>query len=410
MDILFFSHYFPPEVNAPASRTYANCRRWAASGHRVTVVTGAPNCPDGVLYPGYRNQLRQKEVMDGIEVVRVWTFIAANRGIFLRSLNYLSYLFSSLLAVLFRKRPDIIIATSPQLFCGLSGLLAGKIRRVPAILEVRDIWPESILAVEAINSPGVVGFLGWLERRMYRWALHIVAVGEGYRQKLLEKGVEPGKISVVTNGVDRDIFFPRPPDRELKEKLGLAGRLVCGYLGTIGMACGLESVLEAAEILKDRGRDDVVFLLVGSGAMRVRLEEQKHRRGLDNVVFTGQVGKSEIPRYLSICDLVLVHLKKVPLFTTVLPSKIFEAAGMARPIVCGVAGHAARLVRESGAGVEVEPGSPRELAEALIRLADDPAARRRLGENGLKNLAARFDRDRLADDYLKIMRDIRDTR
>lgn len=403
MDILFFTHYFPPEVNAPASRTYANCRRWAQAGDRVTVVTGFPNCPDGVIYPGYKNRPYRREMVDGIEVIRVWTLIAPNRGTLLRSLNYLTYSLSALVASLFLSRSDVIIATSPQLFCGLVGLVAGRLKGVPAILEIRDIWPESIIAVEAVNNRWIVGFLSLLEKKMYQWALHIVTVGEGYRAKLLEKGVEDRKISVVSNGVDLELFYPRPPDRELQGRLGIGGRMVCGYLGTIGLACGLETVIEAGRILRDRGRNDIVFLLVGSGAVRQELEDQAGRLGLDNIIFTGQITKDEVPAYLSICDAVLVHLKKVPLFTTVLPSKIFEAAGMAKPIICGVAGFAARLVSEADAGICVEPGNAEEVVAALLRLAADPEERRQMGERGYQNLALPYDRDRLAEKYLRIL-------
>jgi len=404
MKILFFSHYFPPEVNAPASRTYANCKRWVEAGHRVTVITCAPNCPDGVVYKGYRNRLFQREVMDGIEVIRVWTFLAPNKGTFLRIVNYLSYMVSGIVVGIFKKKPDIMIATSPQFFCGWAGIIAGRLKNVPLLLEIRDIWPESIIAVGAIKNVTVIRFIEWWEKKMYRLARHIIAVGEGYKQQLLGKGVSSQRISVVMNGVDKSMFFPRPTDTKLKSQLGITDKFVCSYVGTIGLAGGLEVVLRAALILEEMKRDDIVFLLVGSGAMRDDLEAEQKRIGLSNVIFTGQLEKSEMPAILSISDAVLVHLTKTDLFLTVMPSKIFEAAGMARPIICGVAGYAAELVKKAGGGICIEPENPGELVDAIDFLAGHPDKGKKMGESGYKFITEHYDRDILAENYLGIIK------
>ncbi|MEA1927581.1 MAG: glycosyltransferase family 4 protein [Candidatus Auribacterota bacterium] len=403
MQVLFFSHYFPPEVNAPASRTYANCKRWVKAGHRVTVITGAPNCPDGVVYKGYRNRLFQRELQDGIEVIRVWTYLAANKGTFFRIINYLSYMFSAILASLSRKKPDIMIATSPQFFCGWAGIIAGRLRNVPLLLEIRDIWPESIIAVGAIKNKTIIRFLEWWEMKMYRASRHIITVGEGYRKRLLEKGIPAQKISVVMNGVDKSVFFPRPPDLELKKRLGISEKFVCSYVGTIGLASGLEVVLQAAILLREINREDIVFLLVGSGAMREKLEAESTRLGISNVIFTGRLEKSEMPAILSISDAVLVHLKKTDLFATVMPSKLFEASGMGRPIICGVPGYASRLVEESGGGICIEPDNPGQLVDTIEVLANNLDWGKKMGKSGHKFITARFDRDYLAKKYLSII-------
>lgn len=409
MRILFFSHYFPPEGNAPASRTYENCKRWVEAGHDVTVVTCAPNCPDGVLYDGYKNRLRQRETIDGIEVVRVWTYIAANKGTFRRILNYISYMVSALFFSMFLKKPDITIATSPQFFNGWAGVLAGRLRRVPFILEIRDIWPESIVAVGAMQNKRAVRFLEWLEIKLYAAATHIVTVGEGYRQRLLEKGVEPERISIVMNGVDRATFFPRDPDADLIKKHNLQGKYVVSYIGTIGMACGLEVVLEAARKLKEDNRDHIVFLIVGGGAVREELEEKARQMNLDNVLFTGRQDKSLMPNYLSVTDVCFVHLRKTDLFTTVMPSKIFEAAGLAKPIILGVQGFAAQLVQKAGAGICIEPDDPGALLEALDDLVSHPEKAAALGRAGFENIAQKYDRDQYAADYLEILQNHKKT-
>ncbi len=404
MRILFFSHYFPPEGNAPASRTFENCRRWSSRGHRVTVVTCAPNHPSGVLYPGYENRWRQQETRDGVRVVRVGTYLAANRGTVLRIVNYVSYMGSATLASLALPTPDVIIATSPQFFCGWTGVHAARLHRVPLILEIRDIWPESIAAVGALRNRALLRLLERLEHRMYAAARHIVTVGEGYRRCLLGKGVPATDISVVMNGVDRQLFSPSRPDPRLRRSLGVEQRFVVTYSGTIGMACGLEVVLRAAETLRRKRRDDIAFLLVGDGAHREALQAEAARRRLDSVVFTGRLDRQRMPALLASSDACLVHLRRTELFATVLPSKIFEALGMARPIINGVPGEASRLVERAGAGICIEPEDADQLVQAVERLAGDPELCQRYGRAGHEYALAHHDRDRLAADYLEVIR------
>jgi glycosyltransferase involved in cell wall biosynthesis len=403
MRILFFSHYFPPEGNAPAARTHENTTRWVRRGHQVTVVTCVPSHPAGVVYPGYRNRWRQREVIDGVEVVRVLTYVAPNQGTVRRTLNYLSYMASAAWCALFLPRPDVIVATSPQFFCGWAGVIASRLRGAPLVLEIRDLWPESIEAVEALRGRPLLRALGWLERRMYAAARRIVTVGDGYRERLLARGVPDGRISVVMNGIDLAMFRPRERDAELTRRLGLEGRFVVGYTGTIGMASGLEVVLRAAELLRRRGRDDVRFLLVGDGAVRGELEAEARRRGLDNVVFTGRQDRALVPSFLSACDACLVHLRRADLFETVMPSKLFEAAGMARPLILGVGGEARALMERAGCGIAMEPEDETQLVEAILRLAGDPGLRESLGRAGRAYVEAHHDRDRLASDYLAVL-------
>jgi len=403
MKVLFLSHYFPPEGNAPASRVHALAKRWVAAGHEVHVVTGAPNAPNGVVYDGYRNRLCRTEVADGIRVTRVWTFMAANRGKVRRVLNYLSFFVSALLAGLFVRRPDVVIATSPQFFCGWAGVWVARLRRLPFILEVRDIWPASIVAVGAMRRNRLVAFLQYLERRMYARADHIVTVGDCYKDAILQRGVPAEKITVIMNAVDTDIFRPRQPDTELKRQLGLNGEFVCAYVGTIGMACGLDVVLRAAERLRRMQRTDIRFVLVGDGAVRTQLQAEADRMGLTNVTFTGLQPKARIPAYLSVADTCLVHLRKSELFEAVMPSKIFEAAGMAKPIIIGVRGFAQRFVLDAGAGLAVEPENENELVDALVQLADSPSRGAAYGDCGHQYVTSYYTRDILADRYLRLI-------
>lgn len=406
MRILFFSHYFPPEGNAPASRTYEHCKRWVAAGHQVTVITCAPNVPTGVVYDGYRNRLwPQREKIDGIDVVRTWTYVAANSGATHRILNYLSYLVSAVFTFLFFcRRPNVIIATSPQFFCGWAGVIASWLKWTPMILEIRDIWPESIITVGAMKNGLATRFLEFLEKWMYRSANHIVAVGNGYRDNILTKAKVDNRIDVITNGVDLDLFLPIDADQAFLQKYNLQNRFVCSYVGTIGMAHGLEIVVRAAATLKEQGRNDIVFCIVGDGANRQLLEEKIEAAELGDLVkLTGRLPKSEMPTVLASSHCLLIHLKKTDLFQTVIPSKIFEAMAMQRPLVMGVQGESAEIVRRSKSGIEIESDNDQELVSAVIRLCDDAEYYQSLCQAGRSFAGENYSRNVLAARYLEII-------
>jgi glycosyltransferase involved in cell wall biosynthesis len=408
MHILFLSHYFVPENNAPAARVHSMAREWTRQGHRVTVITSAPNVPTGVVYEGYRNRLCQQEWIDGIRTVRVWTYLAANRGRLLRGFNFFSYLVTAGVAgALLRPRADVVIATSPQFFAGCAGVPVSRAHGAPFVLEIRDIWPASITAVGALKEGRVIHALEKLERALYAAADHIVAVGAGYRQHVLEQGVPDAKVEVVTNGVDADLFVPRAPDAALRARLGLDGKYVLTYAGTVGMAHGLDVVLRAGHRLRERGRDDIVLLVVGDGARRAELEQAARDQGLRNVVFTGMVGRAQLPMYLASSDACLVHMRDKALFSTVLPSKIFEDAAMEKPIIAGLRGEGSAIIEAADCGIVFAPGDDAALAAAVERLADDPEEGRRLGRNGRRFVLEHYDRRRLAHDYLAILERVR---
>ena len=399
MRILFFSHYYSPEGNAPATRVSALCERWVKAGHDVTVVTCPPNVPNGVVYDGYANK-RTSETINGVKVERVRLYIAANKGAAKRMLNFASYFFSALWAALRLPKPDVVIATSPQLLCGYAGVWYKRLRRVPLVMEIRDIWPESMFAVGAKVPAFAYWMLEKIERAMYRVCDRLVTVGEGYEARLVEKGVPKEKISIVMNGTDLDVYRPQPKNKALLEKYGLRGKFVVSYIGTVGMACGLEVVLDAAEQV---GKD-VVFVIVGDGAYRAQLEEEAKRRGLTNVVFTGRQPKASMPDWINSSDASLVHLKKTALFTTVMPSKIFESAGCKKPVIMGVDGYAKKLVMDAEAGLDMEPESAESLVACVTKLAGDKELCARLGENAYNNIALVHNRDKQAEEYLDILK------
>jgi len=404
VNILFLTDNFPPETNAPATRTHEHARNWVSAGHQVTVLTNVPNFPTGRVFPGYRNKLWQREVMDGIRVVRVWTYVTANEGFLGRSLDYFSFGVTGLIGGLFLPAPHLIVATSPQIFTALGGCILAWLKRRPFVFELRDLWPDSIVTVGAMREGPLLRMLRRLEYWLYHRSAKIVSVTNAFKRILVTNGIPQGKIVVIRNGVDLEAFVPGPKPVELARRLGLEGKFVAAYVGTIGMAHGLDALLSAAERLQDRR--DLAFVLVGAGAERIRLEEDAKRRGLGNVIFVGPVDKQEVKEYWRLCDVALVLLKDASLFLHVIPSKIFEAMGTGRPIILGVRGESLELLQEAGAGIAISPENPQALAEAITKLMGSPALCQDMGAAGRKFVETKFDREHLALEMLKVLEEV----
>lgn len=401
MKILFLSDNFPPEGNAPATRLYEHAIRWVRAGHEVTVITCAPNFPEGKLFAGYRNRLHQVEVIEGIRVVRVWTYITANEGFLKRTLDYISFMVSGFIAGLFEKRPDVVVATSPQFFCAIGGWALSRFKRRPYVFELRDLWPASITAVGAMRKNLVIRALERIEMFLYRQADAIISVTESFREELASRGIPREKIHVVINGVDLERYQPRARDEQLEAEFNLQGKFVAGYMGTHGMAHALPKVLEAAERL--RHRNDIAFFFAGAGAERAKVEAIVAERGLDNVRLIPRQPKERMPALWSICDLSLVPLRDTPVFSTVIPSKIFESMGMGVPILMSLPeGEATGIIRRSGAGVCVPPEDPQAMAEAICLLADDPQTMADLRQTAFR-VAPDYSRQTQADRMVSLL-------
>jgi glycosyltransferase involved in cell wall biosynthesis len=408
MRILYISQYFPPEMGAPAARVLELSRAWARRGHEVTVLTAFPHHPTGVIPPGYRRKVLMREKIEGIEVIRTWVYATANRGFLKRTLSYLSFMVSSVLLglPLLRRRYDVVIATSPQFFVAVAGCVISTLLRRPFIFELRDLWPESIVAVGALRNRGVIRVLEGIEMMLYRRARAVCAVADSYVDVLARRGVRREKVFVVKNGADLERFRPRPKSAAagVIEEFDLEGKFVCCYIGTIGMAHGLDIVLDAAA--RTTGDAGLVYLLVGEGARRGELESKAKERGLSNVIFTGQQPRERVVEFLAASDAVLVHLRKTELFEKVIPSKIFEIMGCGRPIILGVAGEAAGIIREAGSGVAIEPENVEEFLAAVESLRADTGKGTSMGRSGRAFVEANFDRERLAEDYLVRLGDL----
>lgn len=401
MRILFLSDNFPPEGNAPATRLYEHATRWVRAGHEVTVITCAPNFPEGRLFAGYRNHWRRVETVDGIRVVRVKTYITANEGFLKRTLDYMSFMLMATVMSLFERRPEVVVATSPQFFCAIAGWMVSVLKWRPFVFELRDLWPASIMAVGAMKKNLVIRLLERLELFLYRRADAIVSVTESFREDLAGRGIARDKIHVVINGVDLDRYEPRARDADLAREFALEGKFVAGYMGTHGMAHALPKVLEAAQLLRDR--DDIAFFFAGSGAERATVERIVAERGLANVRLIPRQPKDRMPALWSLCDLAIVPLRDTPVFSTVIPSKIFEAMGMGVPILMSLPeGEATGIIRRTGSGVCVAPEDAQAMAAEIGRLAKNIDEMAQLRATA-RAVAPQFSRDALASTMLGIL-------
>lgn len=401
MRVLFITDNFPPEVNAPAARTYEHALRWVRSGTEVTVITCTPNFPEGRVYQGYANRPRTTEMIDGIRVVRVWSYITANEGFIKRSLDYLSFALSAFFAGLFEKA-DVIVATSPQFFTTLAGAALSIFRRKPWIFELRDLWPESIVAVGAARNPRLIYALECIELSLYRHAARIIAVTPAFKDNLVRRGIAADKIDVITNGADLSMWRARPPAADLLAELGLQGKFVIGYIGTHGMAHGLDFIVRCAAHIDD---PRIHFVFIGGGAEKTRVVELAASLGTKNITFLPSIAKQDVPHYLASTDIALVPLRRSDTFKGVIPSKIFESAAMRIPILLGVEGQAEKIIRHFGAGVCFKPEDEADFLSKLVQLSEDRTLYQTC-QKGCDALAAAYDRDRLANDMLSILQKV----
>ena len=400
MKILFLTDNFPPEVNAPATRTYEHCVKWIELGHKVTVITCFPNFPKGKVFEGYTNKLYQKENIDGITVIRVWSYITENNGFAKRIIDYISFALTSFLFGLFVKT-DLIIATSPQFFTAISGRILSFFKGKPWVMEVRDLWPDSIAAVGSMNKSSMpFKILKKIEHHLYLSASKIVVVTDSFKKYVIkDHQITPEKVGVFKNGVLISNFKkPKPNDlMTLKESLGLKNKIVISYLGTHGLAHGLKFILESISKISN---PDLHFLFIGDGAEKKNLIKYSKTFHSKNFTFIESVTKSEVPLYIDISDYSLVNLKKSDEFKNVIPSKIFENIAMYKPILLGVEGESKKLIDDYGVGVCFEPENKESFLNALN---DIQKLDRESFKVNCNKMLVDFDRNNIAENLIKFI-------
>jgi glycosyltransferase involved in cell wall biosynthesis len=402
MNIGYYSHYFVPEIGAPSARIHDFATEWIAVGDRVQVVTCLPNHPTGRLYPGYEKRLYQWESIDGIDVHRVWSYITPNKGFVKKTIGHVSFLPSAILA---RRRmkalPDVFVGTSPTFFAAMAAERAARTSRRPFIMEVRDLWPAIFVELGVLKNRTIIRTLERLELLLYRRASRVVTVTEGFRRDLINRGVPEWKVKTITNGANVDFWQDVGEGGALRSRLGIRDEYVVLYIGAHGISQALASVLRTAARLRDR--HDIRFVFVGEGAEKEQLVRFASDENLANVTFIDPVGKEDVRAFYSMADVCLVPLRNIPLFSTFIPSKMFEILAVGRPIIGSVAGEAAEILDRSGGAVIVPPEDDDALATAIVNLQADPQRRASMGERGRAFVVDHYSRRALAARYRDVM-------
>jgi colanic acid biosynthesis glycosyl transferase WcaI len=400
--IAYVSHYFVPEPAAPAARVHEFARAWVQAGHQVSVLTAFPNHPVGRVAPEYRGRLWASECLDGIRVLRSWLYAVPNRGVGRRGLDHLSFMASAFAFGLPRLGAvDVVIASSPTLFSALAALALARARRVPFVLEVRDLWPEAIVELGLMRPGAAVRALERLAGFLYAQAARVVVVTEAFASYLIQHGVPSNKLAVIPNGADTRFFHPGVDAAPARARFGLDDQFVVEYVGSHGMSHGLGAVLDAAA-----RQPDVTYLLVGDGADRERLCAERDRRRLSNVRMHPSVPKVDVPAIYAAADVCLVPLRDVPLFSAFVPSKLFEVLAAGRPVVGAVRGEARTILERSGGALLVDPEDGPAIAAAVDMLRADPEVRADLGRRGRAFAEQHYDRNVLAARYLDLLHNV----
>ena len=387
--ILYISQYFPPEVGATQTRAVEMAGNLVRQGHEVTVLTEFPNHPSGIIPPEYRGKLFQSESIDGISVRRSWVYTTPNKTFVTRMLFYLTFMVSAFFSGLFtRGRFDVVYATSPPFFVGITGWLLSLLKGGDFVFEVRDIWPESAVVLGELNNPHYIRWAEKLELLYYRKAARIVVVTQGIYDRLKERGIPEEKLLLIKNGTNTEIF--KNHGRGKREVLGLGNKFTVCYAGIFGIAQGMEQLCELIEEMKEHS--DIHFLFIGNGPKRALVEQLKKDRQLDNMTLLQEIPREEIAAYISACDVSLVPLKKNDLFLGALPSKMFDHMACERPIILSVDGEARRVLEDAKAGIFVEPENTEQMKAAILKLKSDPQQALGMGQNGRRLVERSFSR------------------
>jgi glycosyltransferase involved in cell wall biosynthesis len=404
MRIVYLCHYFVPEISAPSARLYEMSRAWVERGHEVTVITGFPNHPTGVIPREYRGKLWTTETLDGIRVLRNWLYATPNEGFVRKSFSHVTFMVTSVLFGLPRLGPaDVIIASSPTFFAVFSAYAISRLRRIPFIFEVRDLWPAVFVDLGVIHNQAVIRLLENGEMFLYRKAAKVVTVTDAFTETLVARGLPPAKVVKITNGADLEFFRPAAPGADNPKKAE-PGKFTVLYLGAHGISHGLDSILRAADRLRDQPA--IEFLLVGEGAEKKNLLALKDELKLGNVRFVPGQAKAEVLEHYQTADVGLVPLRDVPLFSGFIPSKMFELMACGVPIIGSVRGEPANILEKSGAAVLVPPEDPAALAEAILALRRDPERRKQMSLAGRAFVEAHYDRRKLAAQYEAILTEV----
>ncbi len=402
--IVFASQYFWPEILSP-QHIYENARGLVSRGHEVAILTAFPNRPAGIIEEPYKGKLFLTESKNGLRFVRTYVYAAPTKRILRRLLGEMSFALSSLLGGFSVNGCDAVISISPPFTNALSSCIISRVKRVPFIFWLNDLHPETAIQLGVLRNKLLIRLATALELFLYQKAERVVVATRGIGENIIARGVPREKVEFIPTGVDTTLFDPSKVKASIRDELGLGERFLVLYAGTIGFLQDISTIVEAARILSDH--DQVAFLLVGEGPEKERMVELTKKYSLNNVLFVGTQPRERLPSFIGAADLVVASLKKWKLFESALPTKLFEAMAMEVPVVCAIAGEAAKMMEESGAGVCVEPGNPDEMARAILGLSNDRNALSRKGRRARQYVEKHYSRSETVEQIERMLTGLR---
>lgn len=392
MRILIITQVFSPEMGALANRMQPIVRHLADAGHEVFVATGMPNYPEGVVFPGYEKKRFMREEMFGATVLRTASFTAPrNQSKWSQLRSYLSFVPAVFHSGLRAGKVDAVLVTSPPIFPVAAGIALAKCSRAELILDIRDLWPDEIIACGAAREGSLaVRLVRAIERWGYRSAARVCCTTPSFLETVVARGVERKNACLLPNGADLERFRPLPRQNEVTAGLPLRDRFVVTYSGLLGIKHGLEVVLDTAALLREH--QEILFCLVGAGPRREALEERARELGLRNVLFLGEQPSERLPYLLAGADVCVSSLLPDPYLEKIISAKLFEYLACERPVVAIQAGESARILEESRGGIAVKPGDAEAAAAAILALYRDPERRCEMGVAGREFVEKRHSR------------------
>ncbi|WP_072904059.1 glycosyltransferase family 4 protein [Hathewaya proteolytica] len=406
MNILFLTQYCPPEVGAPQNRIFELAKHLKSFGHNVSILTAMPNYPRGEIFEGYKNKKYMEEEMEGIKIHRTSIYTTKEKSFTKRLRNYLSFTFSSVFTGMKHiEKPDVVITESPPLFLGWSGYKIAKKMKAKFIFNVSDLWPESAVKLDVLHNKMLIKASTWLEEFCYRKANAVTGQTQGIVDNIVNRGFSKDKVHLITNGIDTEFFRADKRDENFRRQLGLENKFAICYAGIHGLAQGLETVIEAADKVKEYKDIEIVF--IGEGPEKNKLISMVKEKQLNNVMFLPMQLKPQMPRIISSMDATVIPLKKLDIFKGALPSKMFEALSAELPIILSAEGEAEKLINNAKAGIVVEPENPEAMAQAIIKLYKDENLRKELGLNGRAYVKEHYSRDNIARKLENIIKNLK---
>lgn len=394
MHTLFIHQIFLTPKEAGSTRHFELAKHLVKKGNKVTIIGSTVSYLTGTVEKRFKGKFIHKEIIQGVEIVRVWAYSKIHKSYVKRVFSFISFMFSSIIAGLKTKKIDAIIACSPQIFTGISGFILSKLKKVPFIFEVRDLWPKFAIETGVISNPVIIRLAEFLEKSIYKRADYFIINSPGFNSHLINFGIQQNKIFLIPNGVDTQSFKPENKHNRIRKELGLDKNFVVLYSGAHGKANDLDTIIHSANLLSDHS--DITFLLVGDGKEKKRLIRLRDKYNLKNVIFAGAQPKNRMPEYCNAADVCIAILKKLDSFKTTYPNKIFDYMACGRPTILAIDGVAREVIEKAKAGEFVEPENPEQLANKVLKFYKNQDLIKEYGINSRKYVVEHFDRERIA--------------